>query len=76
MTVKADEKKRVVLPGANPGDVFDCEEQGSGHYRLVRLTPSAPPKKKTRAEVQEAIRNSKLKFDMTWEELRSWTREP
>jgi hypothetical protein len=76
MTVRADEKKRVVLPGAKPGDVFDCEEQGNGHFRLVRLNPAPPPRKMTRAEVRKAIQASKLKFDMTWEELRAWTREP
>jgi len=76
MTVRADEKKRIVLPGAKPGDVFDYEEQGNGHFRLVRLNPPEPPRKMTRAEIRKAIQNSKLKFDMTWEELRNWTREP
>ena len=28
MTLTADSKKRVVLPGAAPGDVFVCERKG------------------------------------------------
>ena len=28
MTLTADSKKRVVLPGAAPGDVFTCEQKG------------------------------------------------
>jgi hypothetical protein len=41
----------------------------------VRLNKPAPLKKKTRAEVRKAIAASKLKFDMSWDELRDMTRE-
>ena len=76
MTVIADSKKRVVMPGARPGDVFACEDEGNGHFLLVRLTKPAPLKKKTRAEIRKAIAHSKMKFDLSWEELRQMTREP
>jgi hypothetical protein len=76
MTVIADSKRRVIVPGARPGDVFACEDEGNGHFLLVRLNKPAPPKKKTRAEIRKAIANSKMKFDMSWEELRRLTREP
>jgi hypothetical protein len=76
MTVIADNKKRVVMPDARPGDVFAFENQGNGHFLLVRLNKPAPPKKKTRAEVLAAIKASKMKPMMTWEELRAMTREP
>jgi hypothetical protein len=76
MTVIADSKKRVVMPGARPGDVFAFEDEGNGHFRLVRLNQPAPPKKMTRAEVLAAIKASKMSFDMTWDELRDLTREP
>lgn len=78
MTVTADSKKRVVLPGARPGDVFACEQQDENHYSLVKLQPPPAPKEKkmTKAQVLRAIKNSKMKFDMTWDELRKLTREP
>jgi len=76
MTVIADSKRRVVMPGARPGDVFACEDEGNGHFLLVRLNKPSPPKKKTRAEIRKAIANSKIKFDMSWDELRQMTREP
>lgn len=76
MTVIADSKKRVVMAGARPGDVFACEDEGNGHFLLVRLNKPAPPKKKTRAEVRKAIASSKLTFDLSWDELREMTREP
>jgi hypothetical protein len=77
MTVIADSKRRVVMPGARPGDVFACQDEGSGHFLLVRLNKPAPPKKKkTRAEILAAVKASKMRPMMTWEELREMTREP
>jgi hypothetical protein len=76
MTIKADSKKRVVMPDARPGDVFVYEDQGNGHFHLMRLAVPDKPKKMTRAQVEKAIANSKLKFDLTWDEMREWTREP
>jgi hypothetical protein len=75
MTVKADSKKRVVVPDARPGDVFAYEDQGNGHFLLIRLIPDKR-EKMTRSQVGRAIAKSKLKFDATWDEMRQWTREP
>jgi len=77
MTVIADSKRRVVMPGARPGDVFACQDEGNGHFLLVRLNKPAPPKKnRTRAEIFAAVKASKMRPMMTWEELRAMTREP
>ncbi|MEI9961547.1 MAG: hypothetical protein WDM76_10590 [Limisphaerales bacterium] len=76
MTITADSKKRVVIPWAKAGDVFACEQRDENHFSLARLNPAPPPKKKTKSQVLHAIKNSRMKFDMTWEELRELTREP
>jgi hypothetical protein len=76
MTVRADSKKRVVMPDAHPGDVFAYEDHGNGHFHLVRLNVPGPPKRKTRDQVRKALANSRLKFDLSWDELRELTREP
>jgi hypothetical protein len=76
MTVTADSKRRVVVPGVKPGDVFACERQDENRFLLVRLLAPPPPPRKTGAEVRRAIKKSKMKFDLTWEELRALTREP
>ena len=76
MTVKADTKKRVIVPGAKPGDVFHYEEQDNGHFLLVRLNKPDPLKKMTRQQVRAAMKSCRLKPTMTWEQLRAWTREP
>lgn len=75
MTVKVDSKRRVVVPGVKPGEVFACEQQDENHILLVRLARPPLPAKKSRAEVRKALQNSKLKFESSWEELRTATRE-
>jgi hypothetical protein len=74
MTLTADSKKRVVLPGAAPGDVFACERKGPELIlRRVHRRPSQ--KKRTKEEVLKAIRNWKSVPKVRWEELRKMTRE-
>jgi hypothetical protein len=75
MTLTADSKKRVVLPGAAPGDVFVCERKGP-EFVLRRVHRAAPQKKRTKAEVLKAIRNWKSVPNIRWEDLRKITREP
>jgi hypothetical protein len=74
MTLRADSKKRVVLPGASPGDVFACERKGS-EFVLRRVHRAAPQEKRTKAEVLKAIRNWKDVPKIRWEELRKTTRQ-
>ena len=45
MTLTADSKKRVVLPGAAPGDVFACEQRGP--ELILRRVHRAAPQKET-----------------------------
>ena len=73
---RADTKKRVVIPDAEPGDVFDIQQEGEGRYILVRLhRPSLKPRM-TRQECRDAMARSPLTPIMSWEELRRLTREP
>jgi hypothetical protein len=76
VTIRADSKKRVVVPDARPGDVFAYEDHGNGHFHLVRLNLPDPPESKSRAQVRKALGRSKLKFDLSWDQLRELTREP
>jgi hypothetical protein len=75
MNLTADSKRRVVFPGAAPGDVFACERKGP-ELILRRVHRAAPQKKRTRAQVLKAIRNWKSVPNICWEELRAMTREP
>ncbi len=77
MTITTDNKKRVVIPWAKPGDVFDCVQQDENHISLARLQQPPPPKvkKMTREQVRRAIKNSKMQPFMPWDELRKLTRE-
>ena len=75
VTLTADSKKRVVLPGAAPGDVFTCEQKGP-EMVLRRIYREAPRKKLTKAQALKAIRSWKALRGVKWEELRAITREP
>jgi hypothetical protein len=50
-TVKADSRKRVVLPGAKPGDCFRVQISGTGNeFRLTLLEPVQRRPNKVRLE--------------------------
>jgi hypothetical protein len=75
-TSRADVKKRVVLPAARPGDVFDIQRQGEDRILLVRLQGPVPGPAMTRARCLQAIASAPLRMRTTWESLRTLTREP
>jgi len=74
MTLTADSKKRVVIPGAAPGDVFACEQKGP-ELILRRVHRATLRKRPTRTEVLKAIRGWKSVPKIRWEDLRKMTRE-
>jgi len=74
MTLTADTKKRVVVPGAAPGDVFSCEWKGR-EVVLRRIYRPGPRMKLTKAQALKIIRSWKFKPAMSWDKLRTLTRE-
>ena len=72
----ADGKRRVVLPAAKPGDVFDIQSQGEGRLLLVRLERPKPGPGMSMARSLEAIAAAPLRPKMTWDSLKAMTREP
>ena len=75
-TVRADTKKRVVIPGAVAGDVFDVQREGDERYVLVRLHRPDPVPKKSREACLKAMSEMPLRMTLSWEQLRQITREP
>jgi bifunctional DNA-binding transcriptional regulator/antitoxin component of YhaV-PrlF toxin-antitoxin module len=71
-----DAKRRVVLPSARPGDVFDIQSQGEGRLLLVRLEPPTPGPRMSMARCLEAIAAAPLQPKMTWDSLKAVAREP
>lgn len=76
MTTKTDSKRRVLLPGARPGDVYDVQEQEEGRYLLVRLQRPEPRSDLRREDALRAMDDRPLRLGMSWEELARLTREP
>ena len=73
---RVDSKKRLRIPTAKPGEVFDIRSEAEGQYILVRLEVPREMPGKTREESLKAIAESPLCPELSWEELRRITREP
>lgn len=75
-TARADAKKRIVIRTAQPGDVFDVQKQDAGRYLLVKLQQPVAGPRMGREECLEAMSRSPLNMELSWDRLRSLTREP
>jgi hypothetical protein len=75
-TVTSDENQRIRLGDIGPQEVFQVTRPDADHWLLARLHAPAPPRRMTRPEVKQALREHLLRMKMTWEELRAITREP
>ena len=74
--VRTDGKKRISLPGSQPGEVYEITNEEPGHYSLIRVvSPMARTKTKTVSQVEKAMKAAPLKPTKSWEELRKLTRE-
>ncbi|NCA82001.1 MAG: hypothetical protein EOM72_04575 [Opitutae bacterium] len=74
-TIIADQKKRVVLPNARPGDVFAVNQDPAGRWILVRLLPEKPKRRLQAGQVVNALRESPLRPTLSWKQLKRATRE-
>jgi hypothetical protein len=70
-----DAKKRIVLPGGRPGDVFDIQQQAEGRFLLIRLEKPERTERMSKKACMEAMCKAPLRPTMTWEKLRELTRE-
>ena len=75
-TSTVDTKKRIILPGGRPGDVFDIQQQEEGRFLLIRLEKPLRTKQMSRKACLEAMHKAPLRPTVTWEKLRELTREP
>lgn len=71
-----DAKRRLILPGASPGECYAVREAGTGHYELAKVVPAAKTPKPTPAEVDALLASFPLTPSMTSNDLRTLTREP
>jgi len=70
-----DSKRRLVLSGAQPGEAYAVNQTVSGHYELAKVVPADKPKP-TPQELDTVLNSAALTPKMSWEELRTQTREP
>jgi hypothetical protein len=71
-----DSKRRLVLPGAEPGECYAVKEAGPGHYELAKVIPTSKKPRPEAAEIDALLASAALTPKMNSEQLRSLTREP
>jgi hypothetical protein len=71
-----DRKRRLVLPGAEPGECYAVKEAGPGHCELAKVMPAAKKPKPKAAKLDALFASAALTPKMNWGQLRSLTREP
>ncbi len=71
-----DAKRRLVLPGAQPGECYEVRVAGLGHYELTKVIPAPRAPKPDPAEIDALFASAALTPAMSSEQLRALTREP
>jgi hypothetical protein len=70
-----DTKRRLVLPGAKPGECYAVRESAPGHYELAKVIP-ASKRKPSPEDLDSLLVSAALTPKMDWDELKILTREP
>ena len=71
-----DTKRRLVLPGATPGECYSVREAAPGHYELAKVIPATRKPKPNPMEIDALLASAALTPRINWEQLRVLTREP
>ncbi len=71
-----DSKRRLVLPGAQPGECYAVCQSIAGRYELAKVIPVPEKPKSTPADLDALLSSAALTPKMSWEDLRKLTREP
>ncbi len=71
-----DEERRLVLPGAMPGEIYAVWQNKDGHYELTKVAPAPKQTKNTPEDLDALLISAALTPKMSWQELRSQTRAP
>jgi len=72
--VKVDAAKRIRLVRLRPGDYYEPDYLGPEEIVLRRVPEPKRRVKMTKAQALAAIEKSRLRFSVTWDELRKETR--
>lgn len=69
-----DQKRRIVLPYAKPGEVYAVRQLAGGKLELSLMAPAAG-KKHSKPEIENLLKSCALTPRLSWEDLRRTTRE-
>lgn len=74
-TATLDQKRRLVLPESQSGEVYHIDKQQDGKYSIVRLMKPTKSKVKSQAVVRKLLKAKPLTPKMDWDTLKAQTRE-
>ncbi|MFP4070006.1 MAG: hypothetical protein ACLFVC_07480 [Opitutales bacterium] len=70
-----DQKKRIRIPGTEPGEAFAVREVEPGHYELAKMIPAPRTAPRNARATNAAIEQHALTPAIDWATLRQGTRE-
>ena len=71
-----DDKRRLVLPGAVPGESYAISQGDDGHFHLIKIMLPAKKSKPTARKIDALLKSAALTPQMSAKTLRALTREP
>lgn len=71
-----DQKRRLLLPGAEPGESYSVQQVEPGHYELLKMIPQPRKGKPSASKVEKLLETEALTPRMSWEQLKAETRDP
>jgi hypothetical protein len=71
-----DTKRRLVLPGAQPGETYAVWEAEPEHYELTKVIPAPKKSKPSPRTIDALMQSAALTPRLNSEQLRAITRDP
>ena len=71
-----DSKRRLILPGAKPGECYAVHQTGGGRYELAKVIAVPRNPKPKPSQIDALLASAALTSRMSSEQLRNLTREP
>jgi hypothetical protein len=70
-----DTKRRLVLPGAQPGETYAVWQDEAGHYELTKVIPAPKKSKNSPRAIDALMKSAALTPRLNSEQLKAMTRE-
>lgn len=70
-----DDKRRLVLPGATPGESYAISQEEDGHFHLIKIMLPTKNSKPNARQIDALLKSAALTPQISAKKLRALTRE-